>query len=175
MQNFNRKNWGNDRLGTSLENVSVRVCAGFMWLMLRSSGGPFDLRKKEFLLQQSNHHIFSESSSLTDLLIHELVCCLEGSEPEVFVIVLSYLRVNSAILYATGNFYFCLYHPWLLQSRLAQGVKYLTCIRDMAGSNVYRDTDFSEAFVILFSLTRRMSVWSSKIVYGHLNYSPFSS
>ena len=50
---------------------------------------------------------------------------------------------NSAILFETGNFYFFLYHPWLLLSKLAQGVKYLTCIREKAGSNFYRDTDFS--------------------------------
>jgi hypothetical protein len=50
---------------------------------------------------------------------------------------------NSAILSETGNFYFFLYHPWLLLSKLAQGVKYLTCIREKAGSNFYRDTDFS--------------------------------
>jgi len=70
---------------------------------------------------------------------------------------------------------FFLYHPWLLQCRLAQGVTYLTCIREMADSNFYRDTDFSEAFVVLFGLSRRMWGWSSKIIYGHLNYNSFSS
>ena len=143
--------------------------------MLLSSGGLFDLPKTEFLLQLSNHHIFSESLSITDLLIHEHGCCLEGSESEVFVIVFSYPRVNSAIISETGHFYFFWYHSWLLQSRLDQGVKYLTYIRKMAVSNFYRDTDFSEAFVILFILSRWMSGWSSKIVFGHWNYNPFSS
>jgi hypothetical protein len=111
MQNFNWKNRGNDRLGTSLENINVRVWTGFIWLMLRSSGGLFDLTKTEFLLRPSNHRIFSESLSITVLLIHEHDRCLEGSESDVFVIVFSYPRVNSAIIYETRNFYFFWYHP----------------------------------------------------------------
>jgi len=106
MQNFNRKNWGNDRLGTSLENINVRVWTGFFWLMLRSSGGLLDLSQINFFCSRVTvTFFFIESSSTTDLLIYELGCCLEGSESEIFFIVFSYPRVNSAILYETGNFY----------------------------------------------------------------------